>query len=74
MNTQRATLIHCMSGWRAAFCVLDNLTPHRVDESCPEDNTELAAMGAGPNLVGRGPFRAMCWLHDQVGNWGHQAS
>ena len=43
-------LLHCMGGWRAVLCVVDNLVPHRGD---PEEG-----------LIGIRGFRWICRLHD----------
>ena len=52
---------HCMGGWRALFCVLDNLAPHiEIPDSGDPDE------GISNATEGRRGFRWICRLHDAV--------
>lgn len=61
----RDYLTHCMPGWRAIFCVLDNLAPHQ--EVPGTDDPEL---NISPALEGKRGFRWVCRLHDWAGSVG----
>lgn len=65
MDTQRGIFIHCMGGWRAAFCVLDNLVPHRKLPREPDDPEDMSS-----STEGRRGFGWVCRLHDYVGDVG----
>jgi len=61
---QRGCLIHCMPGWRAGLCVLDNLVPH-----CALEDAHLEPDEPPIQEACRG-FRWVCRLHDWVGTVG----
>ena len=61
---QHGYLMHCMSGWRALFCVLDNLAPHR-EVPDPDPDPDFS-----PDLEGRRGFGWVCRLHDWAGSVG----
>lgn len=55
--------MHCMPGWRAIFCVLDNLAPHRdvPGTGDPEEGISNARDGR---------FGWVWKLHDWIGTVG----
>lgn len=68
MDIQRGIFIHCMNGWRAAFCVLDNLVPHH---ELPLESDDPPGMS--PSTEGNRGFRWACRMHDWVGDVGYSA-
>jgi hypothetical protein len=66
MDTERGIFTHCMGGWRAPLCVLDNLVPHHELPPEPDDPPE-----ASPCMEGDSGFRWACRLHHWVGHVGY---
>jgi hypothetical protein len=56
MDTQRWIFVHCRGGWRAVFCVLDNLVPHEWFYPTDDPDDRYAE--------GKRGFRWVCRMHD----------
>lgn len=59
--------MHCMPGWRAVFCVLDNLAPHRdVPEPGTPRRGSLTHAKAGSASAGL-PVARLGWTFGTYG-------